>query len=695
MKNKIQFLKQILSKDGFFNIDNLQEDFNCSKNEAKIIKEIIDLLDDLKVLYKTMDNKYCVDLRNKIIGEFRRNKKGFGFIKSFSNDEEYYVYQTNTKGALSKDIVFATIKYEKTKEKNAEAVIERILYQEKLKVVGTFMNFGTYGGVIPIGGDILDGIIVREGNTMNAQDQAKVVVEITERHPNRCEGIIIEIINEDNISDIDIYALLKEKDIETEFSAKTLKELETIEDKIPEEELKHRLDLRDKLIITIDGDDAKDLDDAISVEKKRNGNYLLGVHIADVSHFVKKGTSLDKDAFNRATSIYLVDRVIPMLPEKISNGVCSLHPHVDRLTVSCFMEINEEGEVVSVKIANSVINSKERMTYNNVYKILEHKDEELINKYKHIYDSLLTCQELALILINKRERKGALDFNFNETKVILNDDGTIKEIKKVDRNIATRIIEEFMILCNEVIAGEIYKRNIPFLYRIHEKPEKDKIAMFSNFINQYNLSIPENLKLNDLKEILEEVRDKDEEIAINTVLLRCLKKAKYASNNIGHFGLASDYYCHFTSPIRRYPDLQNHRIIKKLIEKKVNQKMVKELKEDLDDIANHSTNREVRAQELEFESVKLKKVKYMKDKIGEEYEGFISGITEYGLYIQLENTVEGLIHISKLNDFYIYDEEKFALIGEHSGNVFRLGDKLKVVVDRVDIFKKEIDFSIV
>ena len=695
LKSKIYFLKQVLKKNDFFDIENLQKEFNCSKNETKIIKEVIDILKDLRVLYKTMEGKYYVDLRNKVIGEFKKNKKGFGFIKSYANEEDYYVYNTNMKGALSKDIVFATIKYKKTKDKNAEAVIEEILYKEKVKIVGTFVNFGRYGGVVPIGGDISDGIIIREGNTMNAHDNAKVVVEITERNPNSCEGVIIEIVKEENINDLDIFALLKERNVEIDFSEETYKELEKLEDKITDEELKGRVDLTNELIITIDNEDAKDLDDAISIKKKENGNYLLGVHIADVSHYVQKGTALDSDALSRATSIYLVDRVIPMIPQKLSNGLCSLHPNVDRLTVSCFMEINNIGEVVSYRIVKSVINSKERMTYNNVYKILEDEDEELINKYKHIHELLLNCKELALILIKKRELRGALDFNFSESQVILNEDGTIKEIKKLERNIATRIIEEFMIVCNEVIAGEMFRKNIPFVYRVHEKPEKDKIALFSNFINQYNLYTPDNLKLHDLKKVLEEVKDKDEEIAVNSVLLRCLKKAKYASDNIGHFGLASNHYCHFTSPIRRYPDLENHRIIKKMIDKEMGERIVKELKDDLDDIANHSTSREVRAQELEYESVKIKKVKYMEDKIGEEYEGFISGVTEYGLYIQLDNTVEGLIHISKLNDdYYIFEPEQFTLIGENTGRTFKLGDKLKIIVDKVDVFKKEIDFSI-
>ena len=450
-------------------------------------------------------------------------------------------------------------------------------------------------------------------------------------------------------------------------------------------------------MVTIDGEDAKDLDDAVSISKLENGNYYLGVHIADVSHYVKERSPLDEEALSRATSVYLIDRVIPMLPKKLSNGLCSLNPKVDRLALSCFMEIDKKGKVLNHKIEESVIRTNERMTYTDVTKILRDKDEELIEKYKDLYEDFLLMGELYEILNKKRLARGAIDFDFEECKIILDNKGKPVDIIPYERAIANRIIEEFMLVCNETVAEHMYWANTPFVYRVHEDPDTEKLEHFNEFIYNlgYTMKKTQDVHPKNLQDIVNKVRGKKEETVVNTLLLRSMKQARYSPECIGHFGLAAKYYCHFTSPIRRYPDLIIHRIIKKNLKVKLVEKTTRRFIGAVDYASIQSSERERVAQEAEREVDDLKKAEYMSKRIGEVYSGIISSVTNFGMFVELPNTVEGLVHISELeDDFYHYDDRHMALIGERTKNVYKLGDEVKVIVDRVDIDAHEIYFKL-
>ena len=452
-------------------------------------------------------------------------------------------------------------------------------------------------------------------------------------------------------------------------------------------------------MVTIDGEDAKDLDDAVSIERLDNGNYRLGVHIADVSHYVREKNPLDKEALKRATSVYLIDRVIPMLPKKLSNGICSLNPNVDRLTLSCFMEIDKKGKVLAHEIDETVIKTNERMTYTDVTKILEGKaDEELLKRYDYLIEDFKTMEELCLILREKRRKRGAIDFEFEESKIILNELGRPIDIKPYERAIANRIIEEFMLVCNETIAENMYWQNLPFVYRVHEEPDDEKLQRFKDFIHNLGYTIKSSQEIHPraLQEILEKVQGKPEETVVSTLLLRSMMQARYSPECAGHFGLAAQYYCHFTSPIRRYPDLQIHRIIKENLNGKINDKRRERLAVIVDEAAKQSSEMERLAEDAEREVDDLKKAEYMMDRIGEEYDGIISSVTSFGIFIELSNTIEGLVHITDLDDdYYVYDEAHLMLIGERTKNIYRLGDTVKVRCSRVDIDNREIFFDIV
>ena len=451
-------------------------------------------------------------------------------------------------------------------------------------------------------------------------------------------------------------------------------------------------------MVTIDGEDAKDLDDAVSIEKLDNGKYKLGVHIADVSHYVREKNPLDKEALKRATSVYLIDRVIPMLPKKLSNGICSLNPKVDRLALSCFMTIDNKGKVCDHEIAETVIRTSERMTYTDVTKILKDNDEELIKKYDYLVDDFKTMEELCLILRDKRMRRGAIDFEFEESKIILNQNGKPIDIKPYEREIANRIIEEFMLVCNETIAEHMFWTNLPFVYRVHENPDEEKLDRFREFVYNlgYTMKATQDIHPRILQEVLEKVKGKKEETVVSTLLLRSMMKAKYTPECTSHFGLAARYYCHFTSPIRRYPDLQIHRIIKEHINGKIDDKRSQRLAAIVEIAAKQSSEMERLAEEAEREVDDLKKAEYMMDRIGEEFEGIISSVTSFGIFVELPNTIEGLVHITDLDDdYYIYDEQHLLLLGQRTKNVYRLGDEVKVRCSRVDIDNREIFFDIV
>jgi ribonuclease R len=535
---------------------------------------------------------------------------------------------------------------------------------------------------------------------MNARDGQKVVVKlhhITGRHS--AEGEIVEILGHKNDPGVDILSIIRKHGLPEAFPEVVLKEAEAIPDTISEEEIKGRHDLRERPMVTIDGEDAKDLDDAVSVERLENGNVRLGVHIADVSYYVKEGSALDREAYERGCSVYLVDRVIPMLPKRLSNGICSLNPKVDRLTMTCDMEIDGEGNVVKYEIYPSVIRTRERMTYTNVKKIVVDEDPELIARYQPLVDDFRLMADLAMTLRRKRMRRGAIDFNFAEAKVIVDEKGKPIDIVKRPRTIAEQLIEEFMLAANETVAEHFFNLGVPFVYRIHENPDAEKLKAFYEFITSFGYAVkgkPDQVKPHALQALLEKVQGKPEEHVISTVMLRSMKQAKYAAENIGHFGLAAPFYSHFTSPIRRYPDLLIHRIIREVLSKGfLSSERIDELNEYLPDAAQQSSIRERIAVDAERETQDLKMAEYMMDKIGKEYDGIISSVTSFGIFVELPNTIEGLVHISFLtDDYYHYNESSYSLIGERTGRLLRIGDRVRIKVSGVNIDERKIDFEL-
>jgi len=541
-------------------------------------------------------------------------------------------------------------------------------------------------------------IYISKKDSLKIKDGYKVVCKITRwpegrRNP---EGVISEIIGHVDDGKTSILSIIRKFNLKVDFPAQVEEEIKEISEKIEEKEILRRRDLREVKMVTIDGADAKDLDDAISIEKMKNGDYKLGVHIADVTHYVKKGTELDKEALDRGTSVYLVDRVIPMLPSKLSNGVCSLNSNIDRLTLSVIMIINEKGEVKSHEIVESVINIDKRMIYEDVSNILENNDEGLEEKYKDLVSDFKLMEKLSLVLRKRRENRGAIDFDFPESKVILDNEGKPIEVKKYERRIANRIIEEFMLLCNETVAEQFCWMDAPFVYRIHEEPSMEKIEEFNKFISNlgYTLKgISNGIHPKVLQNLLKKISGKKEEAVINMLMLRSLKKAKYAVKSTGHFGLATNYYTHFTSPIRRYPDLAIHRIIKAYINNEATPKWIDKMSNKVMNVAEQSSTKEREAVEAERETTDLKKAEYMQSKLGETFEGIISGITSFGIFVELENTIEGLIRLSSLiDDYYIYNHEKRILVGENSRKTYKMGDAMQIVVSKVDVLQKEINF---
>ncbi len=585
-------------------------------------------------------------------------------------------------------------------QKKREGEVVEILERNTTTVVGIYEDSKSFGFVISEDTRISRDIYIPKRDRNGAQDGDVVTVKITKwpEGNRKPEGVVTEVLGRKGDRGIDILIVIKKLGLPEEFNSKVLKYAEGISEEIDESEYKGRRDLRDVRMVTIDGEDAKDLDDAVSIEKLPNGNYKLGVHIADVSHYVRENNPLDKEAFKRATSVYLIDRVIPMLPRKLSNGICSLNPKVDRLTLSCIMEIDHKGKVVNHEIVESVIRTNERMTYTDVTKILEDNDEELIKRYDYLVDDFKTMKELCKILRAKRTKRGAIDFEIAEAKIILNELGKPIEIKPYDRAISNRMIEEFMLVANETVAEHMFWTHLPFVYRIHENPDDEKLTKFKEFIHNlgYNINWTEEIRPKTLQDIIEKVKGKSEETVVNTLLLRSMMQARYAPECTGHFGLAAQYYCHFTSPIRRYPDLQIHRIIKEYLHGKIDEKRENKLKNIVGHSAKQSSEMERKAQDAEREVDDLKKAEYMQDRIGEEFEGVISSVTSFGVFVELPSTIEGLVHITDLDDdYYIYEEDHLRLIGERTKKIYKLGDKVLVECVHVDMPNKEIFFKII
>lgn len=698
----LDFMKEQAYKP--LTVQELEQAFEVAS--ASDFKEFVKLLNDLEnagEIIRTRSNRYGVPERmNLIKGRIQGNAKGFAFlIPETVGDSDVFISEKDLDGAMNGDKVLVRVNHE-TSGRRLEGEVVRIVKREVSQVVGTFQDQNTYGFVVADDKRMSHDIFIPREAVNGAADGHKVVVKLTKYPEGRrsAEGEVIEILGHKNDPGVDILSIIRKFELPESFPDEVMKEAEVAPDQIHPDELKNRRDLREETIVTIDGADAKDLDDAISLVKNETGNYILGVHIADVSYYVKEDSILDQEAYKRGTSVYLVDRVIPMLPHRLSNGICSLNPKVDRLTLSCHMEITPQGDIVHHEMFQSVIRTSERMTYTEVRKIVEREDEETVKQYEALVPFFDLMKELALILRGRRMGRGAVDFDFKEAKILVNEAGQAVDVVIRERSIAEKIIEEFMLAANETVAEHFHWLNVPFIYRVHEDPKPEKLQNFLEFVTNFGYVVrgkSNAIHPRALQQLLEQIKDTPEETIISTVMLRSMKQAKYQDDNLGHFGLATDYYTHFTSPIRRYPDLIVHRLIRKyLIEGDVREATQAKWSEKLPVIAEHTSIRERQAVEAERETDDLKKAEYMKDKVDEEFEGVISGVTSFGIFVELSNTIEGLVHVSFLtDDYYHYHEKQYAMIGERTGKIYRLGDSVKVRVINVNVDERSIDFVMV
>ncbi|MBE9917764.1 ribonuclease R, partial [Paenibacillus donghaensis] len=673
-------------------------------------KEFLKLLNKLEQegkIMMTRSDRYGLPERLDLLrGRLQVHTKGFAFL--LPEDKEHpdvYIGANDLMSAMNGDTVLVRITTRGPAGGKLEGEVVKIITRAVNQVVGVFQGHEAYGFVLPDDKRIVRDIFIPKESTGGAVDGDKVVVDIVSYPEGRAaaEGKVIEVLGHKDDPGVDILSIIRKHQLPEGFPDEVMAEAEQAPDSITEEEIvkQGRRDLRGKKIVTIDGEDAKDLDDAVNVERLENGHYRLGVHIADVGYYVREKSELDKEAYNRGCSVYLVDRVIPMLPHRLSNGICSLNPKVDRLTLSCEMEFDEHMKVVKHDVFTSVIKTKERMTYNNVRKILEDEDPELMERYKDLVEDFHLMKELALRLRSKRMNRGAVDFDFVESKVIVDENGKPVDIIKRERSIAEQIIEEFMLAANETVAEHFHWLKVPFIYRVHENPDPEKMQNFLAFAENLGYHVKgrgNSVHPRALQTLLEEIKDTKEQTVISTMMLRSMKQAKYDAEMSGHFGLAAEYYTHFTSPIRRYPDLAIHRVIREVIESNnvLPENRQEYLASRMPDIAQHSSERERVAVEAERDTDQLKKAEYMLDKVGEEFDGIISSVTGFGMFIELPNTVEGLIRLAGLtDDYYHFDEASMSLIGERTSKIFRIGDEVKIRVARVNMDDHTIDFEMV
>ncbi|MCI8407828.1 MAG: ribonuclease R [Lachnospiraceae bacterium] len=666
------------------------------KKEKEDLREVIEAL--------IAEGKVTIDVKGKIkclagnikIGVFSGTQKGYGFVTIEGEPEDIFIPESAIKGALHNDKVQVDVNPVRT-GKRLEGRIVGILERGTEVIVGTFAKNKNFGFVIADSQKFAKDIFIPKEQCKNAVTGHKVVVKITDygSKDKKPEGKIIEIIGHINDPGVDIVSIIRAYGLPEEFPNGVMNQVEKVPDEVTEEAKIGREDIRDWLMVTIDGEDAKDLDDAVSLTKEGD-IYRLGVHIADVSHYVTEDSPLDVEAIKRGTSVYLVDRVIPMLPHALSNGICSLNAGVDRLALSCIMDIDHTGKVVDHRISETLVNINRRMSYTQVKKIIEEPDEEIRKDCEEVVPMLEMMQELAEILREKRRKRGSIDFDFPESKIILDEKGKPIEVKAYDRNKATRLIEDFMLVANETIAEDFFWRESPFVYRTHEEPDPEKIEKLGVFINNFGYSIKigqDEIHPKELQKLIGKIEGTKEEVLISRLTLRSMKQAKYTVSCDGHFGLATKYYCHFTSPIRRYPDLQIHRIIKESLKTGLSEKRNKHYQKILPDISAESSRLERRADEAEREVEKMKKAEYMKQFVGQEFEGIISGITTWGIYVELPNTIEGMVKVTSIKgDYYFYDEEHYMLVGEHTKKSYKLGEKITIIVEGVDKLTRTIDF---
>lgn len=703
MEDKIYALL-MAHKNDTFSLDELEE--KIAPEDASAFKQMVKALVNMEeagTIARSRKNRYALPSKMDLIkGTFRAHERGYGFVIPEDKElDDIFIPPTEVSDAMNGDIVFASITKRKA-DNLAEGVIKRIVERKTTQVVGTYVENETgVPVVIPDDKRLFGEIEISLEKGLKPVEGHKVIVQITKyRHGNKLsQGIVSSIIGHRNDPGVDILSIIHKHGIPLHFPEEVLKETERVPDSLENASTGNRRDLRDQTIITIDGADAKDLDDAVTVTKLPSGNWKLGVHIADVSYYVTEGSEIDKEAFERGTSVYLVDRVIPMLPHKLSNGICSLNPRVDRFTLSCEMEIDSMGTVVNHEIFESVIKTTERMTYTDVNEILTTENKDLHKRYAEIIPMLTEMQRLAEVLRNKRERRGAIDFDFKEARVLVNEIGEPQEVVMRERSVAEHLIEEFMLAANETVAEHFHWMDVPFIYRIHEDPNEDKLARFFEFITNFGLIVrgtANDIHPAALQQVLNEVHGKPEEMVVATIMLRSMQQAKYDTVSLGHFGLSTEFYTHFTSPIRRYPDLIVHRLIRTyLINGDVSENTLAKEAEELPEIAEHSSKMERRAVEAERETDELKKTEFMVDKVGERFLGIISSVTNFGMFIELPNTIEGLVHVSAMKgDYFKFHQNQLAMIGERTGQVYRIGDEVEIEVTKVDVDAREIDFAL-
>ena len=682
-----------------------------SKEDREALRLVLEALVEEGKITLSKRGKYSKGKPRVLTGTFQANARGFGFVlPDAEGEEDLFIPEECKNGAFQGDQVEVLVTGYKEGGRR-EGKILQILSHGIVHVVGLYQKSKGFGFVLPDDAHVEQDIFVAEADSKGANDGDKVVVELTSygdgadekqkkngrvRRPKRPEGKVVEILGKAGEPGVDILSIIKAYDLPLDFPEKVKNQAERVPDAISEADMAGRLDLRMLQMVTIDGEDAKDLDDAVSLEMDGE-NYKLGVHIADVANYVQENSALDREALKRGTSVYLVDRVIPMLPTRLSNGICSLNAKEDRLALSCLMTVNPKGEVIDHQIAETVICVNERMTYTSVAKILEEKDPEECQKYETLVPMFEQMAKLSAILRESRKKRGSIDFDFPETKVILDENGKPVELKAYDRNVATKLIEDFMLLANETVAEEYFWREVPFVYRNHEAPDEEKIKSLSTFINNFGFHIHvgnQEVKPKEVQKLLAKIEDTPQEAMICRLALRSMKRAGYTPENLGHFGLAAKYYTHFTSPIRRYPDLQIHRIIKDVLRGRMKEEKAAHYEAILPEVTKHASETERRADEAERETIKLKKTEYMQQHLGEVYEGVISGVTRWGTYVELPNTVEGLVHVSNMmDDHYEYVEDSYEMVGEHTGKTYRLGQPVKIKVLSVDKLSRTIDFT--
>ena len=698
-EEKKKMIEEFVGSKGYrsMSVKEMAMVLQVPSRDKKDFREVLDAL--------AREGKISIDLKGKIkplpadvkVGKYMATQRGFGFVRVEGEDDDIFIPGSYTKSALDGDTVQVLVKKEGGEGKRREGQVLNILERGNSVLVGTYTRSRNFGFVTPDNQKFTKDIYVAKAESKGAVTGHKVVVEITDfgDEQRKPEGRVLEILGHVNDPGVDILSVIKAYGLPEEYPDDVMKQIENIPDEVEEKEKAGRADFRDLQTVTIDGEDAKDLDDAITISKEGN-MYHLGVHIADVSQYVTEGSPLDKEALKRGTSIYLVDRVIPMIPHKLSNGICSLNQGVDRLALSCMMDINEKGEIVKHKICESVINVTRRMSYTSVHKIIEEKDEAERKEYEELIPMFELMYELADILQARREKRGSIDFDFPEAKIILDEKGKPIDVKEYERTQANRIIEEFMLAANQTVAEEYFWNELPFVYRTHETPDMEKIQNLALFIENfgYTLKIKEDeIHPKEVQKLMRSIAGKPEEGLIGRLALRSMKQARYTTECEGHFGLALKYYCHFTSPIRRYPDLQIHRIIKENIHGGMKDKRIEHYQKILPEVAEQTSALERRADDAEREVEKMKKAEYMEQFVGKDFEGTISGLTTWGMYVELPNTIEGMIRVADIpGDYYYYDEDLHRMVGEQTGKVYKMGEPLLIIVAGVDKLTRTIDF---